>query len=94
MECKVRYYEIIPNHERLFIFSFFLFFIMRCLHSAWQSLPLGVASDETWQLNVALSGATEESALSEDGKEGAITFHHISSFAICGASLFKSGSCI
>ena len=33
--------------------------------------PLGVASDETGQLNVALSGATEESALSEDGKEGA-----------------------
>jgi hypothetical protein len=56
--------------------------------------PLGVASDATGQLNVALSGATEESALSEDGKEGAITFHHISSLAICGASLFKSGSCI
>ena len=28
----------------------------------------GVASDETGQLNVALSGATEESALAEDGK--------------------------
>ena len=32
--------------------------------------PLGVASDETGQLNVAMSGATEESALSEDGKGG------------------------
>ena len=32
-------------------------------------LPItGVASDETGQLNVALSGATEESALAEDGK--------------------------
>ena len=30
--------------------------------------PFGVASDETGQLNVALSGATEESALSEEGK--------------------------
>ena len=29
---------------------------------------MGVASGETGQLNVALSGATEESALSEDGK--------------------------
>ena len=36
--------------------------------------PLGVASGETGQLNVALSGATEESALSEDGKEGASIF--------------------
>ena len=32
--------------------------------------PLGVASGETGQLNVALSGATSESALSEDGKGG------------------------
>ncbi len=38
--------------------------------------PLGVASDETGQRNVALSGATEDSALSEDGKEGASLFHH------------------
>ena len=36
--------------------------------SACLSLPFGVASGETGQLNVALSGVTEESALSEDGK--------------------------
>ena len=36
--------------------------------SACLSLPFGVASGETGQLNVALSGATEEIALSEDGK--------------------------
>ena len=32
-------------------------------------LPItGVTSDETGQLDVALSGATEDSALSEDGQ--------------------------
>ena len=36
--------------------------------------PLGVASDETGQLNVALSGATEESVLSEEGKGRGLSF--------------------
>jgi hypothetical protein len=94
MECKIRCYVTIPDYERLFIFSFFHFSSCDAYTPYGNLSPLGVASDATGQLNVALSGATEESALSEDGKEGAITFHHISSFAICGASLFKSGSCI
>ena len=41
---------------------------MRCALPLACLSPLGVASGETGQLNVALSGATEESALSEDGK--------------------------
>ena len=70
MECKVRYYEIIPNHERHFIFSFFPFSSCDAYTPHGNLSPLGVASDETGQLNVALSGATSESALFEDGKGG------------------------